>query len=213
MKKQSQKISSTVSLVSLVIFLILTYGVVLHKEWINTFDTYFGHMVRSFQTPSLTSFMIHFTELGNYQSLLGFTIGAGLILFLVRKIKSALFLLINGVVLAAPIDTLVKHMVNRPRPSLTHLVAVHSSSFPSGHSMSIMVVAGSLILLANRMLKGSSQRLIVDLILIIMIVGIGISRIYVGVHYASDVLGGWSLGLVTLMVSQWVFNRFAGCIS
>ncbi|PAK83356.1 phosphatase PAP2 family protein [Lentilactobacillus parakefiri] len=213
MKKQSQKISTTVSLVSLLIFLILTYGVVLHKEWIHTFDTYFGHLVRSFQTPQLTSFMIHFTKLGNYQSLLGFTIGAGLILFLVRKIKAALFLLINGVVLAAPIDGVVKHFVNRPRPSLTHLVAVNSSSFPSGHSMSIMVIAGSLILLANRFLKASTQRLIVDLILILMIVGIGISRIYVGVHYASDVLGGWSLGLLTLTLSQWLFNQFAGGIS
>lgn len=79
--------------------------------------------------------------------------------------------------------------------------------------MSIMVIAGSLILLANHFLKASTQRLIVDLILILMIVGIGISRIYVGVHYASDVLGGWSLGLLTLTLSQWLFNQFAGGIS
>ncbi len=170
-------------------------------------------MVRDLATPSLTSFMIHFTKLGNFESLLGFTVGAGLILFLVRKIKAALFLLINGVVLAAPIDSLVKHFINRPRPTLTHLVSVHSSSFPSGHSMSIMVIAGSLLLLANRILKNNTQKLIVDLLLIILILGIGISRIYVGVHFASDVLGGWTLGLVTLTVSQWAFNQFAGGIS
>ncbi|MGF2384111.1 phosphatase PAP2 family protein [Lentilactobacillus otakiensis] len=213
MKKQSQKISTSLGLISLVIFLILTYGVVLHKEWINSFDNYFGHMVRDLANPSLTSFMIHFTKLGNFESLLGFTVGAGLVLFLVRKIKAALFLLINGVVLAAPIDSLVKHFINRPRPTLTHLVSVHSSSFPSGHSMSIMVIAGSLLLLANRILKNNTQKLIVDLLLIILILGIGISRIYVGVHFASDVLGGWTLGLVTLTVSQWAFNQFAGGIS
>lgn len=213
MKKQSKTISTSLGLISLIIFLILTYGVVLHEEWIHTFDSYFGHLVRGFATPSLTSFMIHLTKLGNFESLLGFTVGAGLILFLIRKIKAALFLLINGIVLAAPIDTLVKHFVNRPRPTLPHLVPVHSSSFPSGHSMSIMVIAGSLLLLANRLLKKNTQKLIVDLLLIIIILGIGISRIYVGVHFASDVLGGWSLGLVTLTISEWIFNQIVGGIS
>ncbi len=76
-----------------------------------------------------------------------------------------------------------------------------------------MIVGGSLILLANRFLKNSTQKLVVDLILLIIILGIGISRIYVGVHFASDVLGGWSLGLVILLLSQWIFDKFAGGIS
>lgn len=213
MKKQLQKLSTLVGLASLVIFLVLTYGVIFHKDWISTFDNYFGHAVRGFATPSLTSFMIYVTKLGNYQSLLGFTVGAGLILFLVRKVRSALFLLINGVILAGPLNTVVKHLINRPRPTLPHMVAVHSSSFPSGHSMSIMLVAGSLILLANRILRTSTQELIVDALLIIIILGIGISRIYVGVHFASDVLGGWALGAVTLLISQWVFEKVTGGIS
>ncbi|KRK89968.1 phosphatase PAP2 family protein [Lentilactobacillus sunkii] len=213
MKKQLQKLSTLVGLVSLLTFLVLTYGVLFHKEWISTFDSYFGHAVRSLTTPTLTSFMVHLTKLGNYESLLGFTVGAGLILFLVRKVRAALFLLINGVVLAGPVNTLIKHLINRPRPTLPHMVAVHSSSFPSGHSMSIMIVAGSLILLANRILRTNTQKLIVDALLMIVIIGIGISRIYVGVHFASDVLGGWTLGAVTLLISQWIFNKFAGGIS
>lgn len=213
MKKQSQKLSTLMGIASLIIFLILAYGVMFHKAWIHTFDNYFGNAVRGLATPELTSFMIHFTKFGNYQSLLGFTVGAGLILFLVRKIRSALFLLLNDVILAGPINVLVKHFFNRPRPTLHHLVYVHSSSFPSGHSMSIMIVGGSLILLANRFLKNSTQKLVVDLILLIIILGIGISRIYVGVHFASDVLGGWSLGLVILLLSQWIFDKFAGGIS
>ena len=157
--------------------------------------------------------MIHFTKFGNFTSLLGFTVGAGLILFLVRRIKAALFLLINGVLLAGPVNVLVKHFINRPRPTLPHMVTVHSSSFPSGHSMSIMLIAGSLILIANRLLKSATTKLIVGILLAIIILGIGISRIYVGVHFASDVLGGWSLGFVTLAISRYCFNRFGGGIA
>ncbi len=155
---------------SLIIFLILAYGVMFHKAWIHTFDNYFGNAVRGLATPELTSFMIHFTKFGNYQSLLGFTVGAGLILFLVRKIRSALFLLLNGVILAGPINVLVKHFFNRPRPTLHHLVYVHSSSFPSGHSMSIMIVGGSSNPTGQSIFKKTStQKLVVDLILLIII--------------------------------------------
>ncbi|APR08249.1 undecaprenyl pyrophosphate phosphatase [Lentilactobacillus parabuchneri] len=213
MKKQSQLGFNLTAGVSLVIFLMLAYGVLFHQTWIHTFDQYFGHAVRRFISPGLSTFMIHFTKFGNFTSLLGFTVGAGLILFLVRRIKAALFLLINGVLLAGPVNVLVKHFINRPRPTLPHMVTVHSSSFPSGHSMSIMLVAGSLILIANRLLKNATTKLIVGILLAIIILGIGISRIYVGVHFASDVLGGWSLGFVTLAISRYCFNRFGGGIA
>ncbi|MFD1123838.1 phosphatase PAP2 family protein [Lentilactobacillus raoultii] len=196
--------------ISLITFLIFLTGVLLHADWISTFDHQIGQLVRNEATPQLTVLAIHFTKLVNVVPVISFTIGVTLILALVGKLRAAAFLMINSLGLAGPINTLVKHLVNRPRPLLHHLVMVHSTSFPSGHSMSAMMIGGSLILIANRLLKKKSSRFIFGLLVGLLIGLVGLSRIYVGVHFASDVVGGWSLGLFLLLLSQFIFNRFLG---
>ena len=91
--------------------------------------------------------------------------------------------------------TLIKHVVHRPRPRLVeHWATVHDLSFPSGHSASSAVVYLTLAALATQTMRAGAARRYVLAAAILLVAAIGISRVYLGVHWPSDVLAGWSLG-------------------
>jgi undecaprenyl-diphosphatase len=112
-----------------------------------------------------------------------------------RGYHSVCFLLIatvGGLVLSL----LLKSHFARPRPELVpHLSAVYTSSFPSGHSMLSAVVYLTLGALLARFVEGPALKLYILLVAMVLTLLVGISRVYMGVHYPSDVLAGWSVGL------------------
>ena len=101
---------------------------------------------------------------------------------------------------ALAVDLIFKAIVQRPRPDGFRLVVETGYSFPSGHSMFSMAFYGFLIWLVWHYEKDRLQRWLFCFSFAFIIVMIGISRIYLGVHYASDVLGGYSLALVWLVL-------------
>jgi len=108
----------------------------------------------------------------------------------------------------AIVDTLVKIAVNRPRPVVDNPVATAiGKSFPSGHAMSSMVTYGSL-LLALLPSVARSRRPMVVFGTAVLIAAVGTSRLFLGVHYVTDVLGGWILGLAWLIGAVAVFEAW-----
>ncbi len=107
-------------------------------------------------------------------------------------------------------NPLIKIAVNRPRPGVNFELGLHvptDSSFPSGHSATAMVVYGFLIYLA--WVKLRDYRLARNLIIAfcaIYILGMGLSRIYLGEHWVSDVLGGYIYGLAWVLLSVIVYH-------
>lgn len=83
-------------------------------------------------------------------------------------------------------------------------------SFPSGHSMNCIVCYGILIYLIRRYCPNKKAANILTVLLGLLIIGIGTSRVYVGVHFPTDVLGGWSLGLAFLLVSIIMLEKIRG---
>ncbi len=106
------------------------------------------------------------------------------------------------------LDTLVKEAVGRPRPSLAEPVATaHGKSFPSGHAMSSTVAYGALVLVFLPAI-GRRYRPVVVAGAVVLVVAIGFSRLALGVHYITDVLGGFVLGLAWLAASIAAFSTW-----
>ena len=106
------------------------------------------------------------------------------------------------------LDTIVKEAVGRPRPSLVDPVAsAHGKSFPSGHAMSSTVVYGALLLVFLPAI-GRRYRPVVSAGVVVLVLGIGFSRLALGVHYITDVVGGYVLGLAWLAASTAAFSTW-----
>jgi undecaprenyl-diphosphatase len=147
------------------------------------------------RSTSLDASMIEVTALGTGTVVVMIVAVAALFLVLTQHKYSAILLLastIGGIVL----DGILKLGFNRPRPSI-FIPAVHtvSSSFPSGHAMSAAVVYSTVAYLAARLHKRRWARWLVMTAAFIVIALISISRLYLGVHYPSDVLAGVAIGL------------------
>lgn len=116
---------------------------------------------------------------------------------------------------SAAINGLVKTLIQRPRPAanLVHVFRIlNSYSFPSGHVMFYVVFFGFLFFLAFVLLKPSPLRAAILVFFGLLIALIGVSRIYMGQHWASDVLGAYLLGSLTLVANiafyRWGKSRF-----
>ena len=100
--------------------------------------------------------------------------------------------------LVVALNLLIKGIVQRPRPEGISLVTEHGFSFPSGHSMAAMAFFGLLVWLIWHYEKDRQMRITCCVALSVVIVMVGVSRIYLGVHYASDVIGGFCVSLAWL---------------
>lgn len=103
-----------------------------------------------------------------------------------------------NLVLAVLLNLLLKEIVQRPRPEGFRLAAETGFSFPSGHSMAAMAFFGLIVWMVWRYERDRGQRLLLTAGFSFIILMIGVSRVYLGVHYASDVIGGFCASLIWL---------------
>ena len=125
---------------------------------------------------------------------------ATVMLFLLIKNKKIGLSIISNIVIITILNQLLKRILQRPRPTEFRIVEETGYSFPSGHSMVSMAFFGYLIYLIYRYIKNKYVKWTLITILSILICLIGISRIYLGVHYTSDVLGGFLLSISYLVI-------------
>ena len=125
---------------------------------------------------------------------------ATVMLFLLIKNKKIGLSIISNIVIITILNQLLKRILQRPRPTEFRIIEETGYSFPSGHSMVSMAFYGYLIYLIYRYIKNKYVKWTLITILSILICLIGISRIYLGVHYTSDVLGGFLLSISYLVI-------------
>lgn len=147
------------------------------------------------------------TALGGYPIIILVTILGATILLLLRRRVAALFL-VAALGSGSLVSTLLKQVFSRPRPDLVdHMDRVFTSSFPSAHAMVSTVFWLTLGAIAVRFVKGHNLRLFI----IVSAAGIaglvGISRVYLGVHWPTDVFAGWCMGMFWAALC-WLVARY-----
>ncbi len=127
-------------------------------------------------------------------------------LLVVKNKKIGLTISVN-LAMASGINFLLKNILQRPRPTEFRLIDESGYSFPSGHSMVSMAFYGFLIYLIYKYVKNKKLKLILITFLSLLIFSIGISRIYLGVHYTSDVIGGFLIAISYLIIYTRIVKR------
>ncbi|MER9544154.1 phosphatase PAP2 family protein [Mesorhizobium sp. M0437] len=147
------------------------------------------------------------TSLGSASVLLLITAAMIVYLLLIRGPGAALLMFV-AVAGGQLLSSVLKFDIDRPRPDLvSHLADVASLSFPSGHAMLSAVTYLTLGSMAARVLPGRTTKIYVLGLAVLTTVVVGISRIYLGVHWPSDVLAGWCAGFAWAMLC-WLAARF-----
>ena len=184
------------SIFMLVVFVELAWETVFQKTTA-FFDNVMFWVVRYFSSPAVDRIMIVITDLG-FGSTYFLLIIAVLFLLASRRRWLALRILIICLAGGVVLNYVLKNLFERVRPDFLRVVDAAGYSFPSGHAMVSLCFYGMVGFLVARSLKHGSQRLAVLITVSLLVAAIGISRIYLGVHYASDVVAGYAAGFMWL---------------
>lgn len=122
------------------------------------------------------------------------------ILIAVIKNKKIGLSILTNLAIITILNQLLKRILQRPRPTEYRIIEESGYSFPSGHSMISMAFYGYLIYLSYKYVENKNVKWILISLLSVLICLIGISRIYLGVHYTSDVLGGFLISISYLVI-------------
>lgn len=168
----------------------------------------FDYPIREFfyglRGPALTKVAIVITNTANAL----FIIGLCIVLLIVPQTRKTYGVPLSiGALGVTIINRIIKHIVMRPRPEVEHLVTEHGYSFTSGHSITSMFFYGMAIWLVWRYVKNKTVRWILTVLLAIPMLLVGPTRVYLGVHYPTDVLGGWCLGLAAIAVAIEIIHK------
>ena len=157
-------------------------------------------LISDFATP-IAKFI---TNLGGAIFLIGLT---ALLIILIKNKKIGLSILVNLAIVTG-LNQLLKRILQRPRPTEFRIVEETGYSFPSGHSMVSMAFYGYLIYLIYKYVENKYIKWSLICLLSCLVILIGTSRIYLGVHYTSDVLGGFLISISYLVIYISAVNKF-----
>lgn len=189
---------------SLHLFLEITED--LKAKYMTHIDASVSQYIRSFRTPALTKYFTFATNVGDSLGYLcAFIIITIVFYLLFHNWKNVIELALISL-LALSSNVILKKIIGRARPLSEHLVTVDTLSYPSGHAMSAMAFYGFLIYLVYTFKINTVIKVAIIFLLAIILLSIGISRIYLGVHFPSDVAGGFIAGFVWVVLCVLILN-------
>jgi membrane-associated phospholipid phosphatase len=181
----------------------------LRQENLGPFDEKVTSFIYNYRSEKMTNFVTVITDMGDVLAY-SIIIVAVAIWFLIDK-RSIRWLIQSFIILTSTslLNILIKHYISRPRPDIDmRLVEASSYSYPSGHSMCALAFYGFLIYLAYKKVEHKWIKFLAFIFLPLLILGIGASRVYLGVHFPSDVIAGFAAGLFWLVFVILLVNIF-----
>lgn len=179
--------------VLLLVLVFLGYTIKFYPDTVKPFDSAIQNWTFSLRNDSMTSFLKFFTGIVNPISIIVIMIVLILLFIWRRWYSEAVFLAGNFILVSGILNPILKYVYNRSRPDGVHLVHETTLSFPSGHAATSMVVFLSLFFIFSARLKTRGLKTILAIILGLIVLIVGFSRIYLGVHYPTDIIGGYLL--------------------
>jgi membrane-associated phospholipid phosphatase len=168
-------------------------------------DVSFAAWLHEHSTPALVTLAKIVTWGGNFVFLGSLTVIVAVLLFRTRLVSDAVLLCVVAIGIEV-LNGLLKLAFHRPRPELAYL-HLDTYSFPSGHAAGSAAVYGALAFLLGRHV-GRGGRIGCACAFVVVVCAIGFTRLYLGVHYLSDVLAGFSIGVAWLAACLFLYRRY-----
>ncbi len=184
---------------ALLLFMIIGYIVKFYPEMLVGFDQPIQTAIRGDLPETLTLLFRAITHLIDIPVIISWVLIVAFI-FYRKQWKMESYLMLGNLTLAGILIVTFKNIYQRPRPEILHLLEEKGFSFPSGHSLAVTIMVGTLIVILSQRIKNTVWRKIVQILLSLYIVSVLVSRIYLGVHYPSDVIASLCVGLGVLFM-------------
>ena len=184
---------------ALLLFMIIGYIVKFYPEMLVDFDQPIQTAIRGDLPETLTLLFRAITHLIDIPVIISWVLIVAFI-FYRKQWKMESYLMLGNLTLAGILIVTFKNIYQRPRPEILHLVEEKGFSFPSGHSLAVTIMVGTLIVILSQRIKDQLWKRIVQILLGLYLVSVLISRVYLGVHYPSDVLASLCVGLGVLFI-------------
>lgn len=192
-------------------FFVLTHFVL--SEGTLSIDVKLAKMVYTLESPFLTSVMSLVSFLGSTGPVIVISLILMVVLYKTVGNRREILLFVVVSIGSVLLNILLKHLFQRERPSLIQIVAETGFSYPSGHSMAALSLYGITTFLFWKHIKKSSRRKLLIAASTMIIMTMGFSRVYLGVHYPTDIIGGYLISgfwlALTIFGYQYIQERRA----
>ncbi|CAN5714069.1 hypothetical protein BH11BAC4_BH11BAC4_15300 [soil metagenome] len=209
--RQFKKLSLEIILL-LLLFIACCWGLLLVADMIFEdrnlqFDEHIFASIAPHINESNTKIISFITFFGSQNFLLpAYLVLISIFLFYLKKRRDS-FMIVAVSITSTAVLFLLKSLLQRQRPLVPLISRAHGYSFPSGHTFSSIVFCGILAYIVYKSVQNSLLKWTLIISLFSFAFLIGFSRVYLKLHYASDVIAGWCLGIIWLILAKWILNK------
>ncbi|PFK04459.1 phosphoesterase [Bacillus cereus] len=185
------------------ILLLTLFGIIawrVQASGVTAVDTYVREMVKGLQTEISITFFTYFTKLGSAIGVIT-TLIISLLVFWKKRYYAAMIVYPMAILTTHLVNKGIKEIVKRDRPSLNEALDALGYSFPSGHAMLSIMTFGFLTYIIAANLKSVTGKYVITILMGILILSIGLSRVILNVHYPTDILAGYCAGGILLIIA------------
>ncbi|WP_068501556.1 phosphatase PAP2 family protein [Paenibacillus kribbensis] len=210
MKQTSTKLPISLALLT---GIVCALGFTLIALWVSDhqirhFDYKIITDIQQLESPAMTHIMKFFTLIGSGIPVVIIILIVMLVLYRVLGHRRELLFLAIAVLGSVLLNTVLKLLFHRARPEINRIIEANGYSFPSGHSMTAFSMYAALTFLVWKHVPFRLGRILLIVLSSLLIIAIGTSRIYLGVHYPSDVLGGYFMSGCWMAACIWFYRRY-----
>lgn len=188
-------------------FVILGYVVKFYPAYLTGFDTAIQTAIRGDLPAIASQFWTSITVLGNVIPIFSLVFILA-VFFYWKSWKAEACLLVGSLFLMMGASTALKFLYQRPRPTIEWVISTIGYSFPSWHTAATMLVAAVLAIVLYQRCQRKFWRYFGQVLVIALAILVAISRIYIGVHFPTDIIGGWLLALTLLLGLYPTYDRY-----